>query len=234
MHPDNVPPVFEPYELLEPVLDDEVVYRPYPNVLLSYIPPATPSFSFPDTSSPISYSNFAPEQPVSLNDTHTFISPALAPSPTLPERGLSFWSPPSDYPVGSPSREGSPNPGIYLEGGQGQPQATSPTRAPYTVSSAGGNGIPPSFLPFSEPGPYSRMNNASPGDNAHHRITSTDFSSPLLGNNEFRSTHPEITSGVSYPASSPSYERNANITPVVTPELHLDALTTLPSVTVPS
>jgi hypothetical protein len=210
------------YELLEPVLDDEVVYRPYPNVLSSYIPPAAPSFSFPDTPSPISYSNFAPEQPILLDDAHTFISPALAPPPTLPERGLSFWSPSPEHSTASPFREGSPNPGRYLEGGQDQSQASSPTRAPYTVSSAGGNGIPLSFLPFSEPGPYSRTNNALPGDNAPHRITSMDLSSPLLGNNEFRSTHPEFTSGVSYPASSPSYERDANVTPVVTPELHLD------------
>jgi hypothetical protein len=219
VYPNNVPLVLEAhgYQLLEPVLDDEVVYRPYPNVLSSYIPPATPSFSFSSTPSPISYSNLAPEQPILLDDAHTFISPALAPSPTLPERGLSFWSPP-EHSTGSPFREGSPNLGRYL----GEPQAFSPTRAPYTMSSAGGNDIPLSFLPFSEPGPYSRMNNASPGDNAHHRITSTDFSSPLLGSNEFRSTHPEFTSGVSYPASSLSYERNANITPVATPELHLD------------
>jgi hypothetical protein len=222
MYPDNVPPVLDAYELLEPVPDNEMVYRSSPDAFSSYMPPTTPSFSFPDTPSPISYSNFAPDQPILLDDAHTFISPALAPPPTLPERCLSFCSPLPEHSTGSSFREGSPNPGRYLEGGQGQSQASSPTRAPYTVSSTGGNSIPLSFLPFSEPGPYSRMNNALPGDNAHHRITSMDFSSPLLGNNELRSPHPAFTPGVSYPASSPSYERNANIIPVVTPELHLD------------
>jgi hypothetical protein len=222
MHPDNVPLVLEPYELLEPILDNEVVCPSSPHAFSSYITPATSSFSFPDTPSPILYSNLVLEHPILLDGAHTFISPALAPSPTLPERGLSFWSPPPEHSTGSPFREGSPNPGRYLEGGQGQPQASSPTRTPYMVSSTGGHDISLSFLPFSEPGPYSRMNNALPCDSAHHRVTSVDFSSPLLGNNEFRSTHPEFTSRVSYPASSPSYERNANITPVVTPELHLD------------